>query len=240
MDRQSLWLGEKIVESRPVKRYNQVAAFILAGGSSSRMGVDKAALRFGGVPLLVRTAWLIRPLVIDVAIIGSPRRYVAMPLRTIPDLPVIEGSKESPCGPLGGIATALTYTHSPWNLIVACDLPYLSEAWLDWLLARAVHSREQAVVPRTVRGLESLAAVYRRECAATIAVALARGVRKVTEAIGELRIEIVEERAWRHLDPRGMVLQNMNTPEDYDEARRCAPRVWRDLSPLWSRDRRRC
>ena len=49
---------------------------------------------------------------------------------------------------------------------------------------------------------------------------LARGVRKVTEAIRELRLKIIEESAWHHLDRRGMILKNMNTPEDYAEARR--------------------
>lgn len=218
-----------------MKRYNQVAAFILAGGASSRMGSDKASLRIIGVPLLLRSARLVEPLVVNVTVVGSPEKHAAMRVRTIPDQPGIEnGSKTSPNGPLAGIATALAHTHSPWNLILACDLPYLSQAWLDWLLARSVRSRAQAVIPRTAGGIEPLAAVYRRECATTIAAAVGRGVRKVTEAVSQLNPEIIDERAWRHLDPRGMILKNMNTPEDYAEARRYAPRIWGDSSALRS------
>ena len=204
-----------------MKRRRQVAAFILAGGASSRMGRDKGLLDFGGVPLIVHTARLIEPLVACVTVVGSPRRYAAMGLRAIADRDTAgQGSKKIRRGPLAGIATALAATRSSWNLIVACDLPYLSGAWLDWLLSRAIQSRGQVVIPRTGRGLEPLAAVYRRECGAPIASALARGARKVTDVIAELRMDVVYQREWRRLDPRALVLKNMNTPRDYDEARK--------------------
>jgi hypothetical protein len=44
-------------------------------------------------------------------------------------------------------------------------------------------------------------------------------VRKVTDAIGELKLKIILESEWRPLDPRGLVLRNMNTQVDYEEAR---------------------
>jgi molybdopterin-guanine dinucleotide biosynthesis protein A len=204
-----------------VKRRRQVAAFILAGGASSRMGRNKGLLDFGGVPLIVHSARLIEPLVACVTVVGPPRRYEAMGLRAIADRDTAgKGSKRIRRGPLAGIATALAASRSSWNLIVACDLPYLSGAWLDWLLSRAIQSRGQVVIPRTGRGLEPLAAVYRRECGAPIASALARGARKVTDVIEGLRMDVVYEREWRRLDPRALVLKNMNTPGDYDEARK--------------------
>ena len=185
------------------------------------MGWDKGLLDFGGVPLIVHTVRLIDPLVAGVTVVGSPRRYAAMGLRAIPDQNAADqGSKNSRRGPLAGIATALAATRSSWNLIVACDLPYLSEAWLDWLLSRAIRSHGQVVIPRTARGLEPLAAVYRRECGGPIATALARGVRKVTDAIEEFRLDVVYHRDWRRFDSRAVVLKNMNTPGDYDEARK--------------------
>jgi len=204
-----------------VKRGRQVAAFILTGGASSRMGRDKGLLDFGGVPLILHTARLIEPLVACVTVVGTPRRYAAMGLRTIADQDAADqGSKRIRRGPLAGISTALAATRLCWNLIVACDLPYLSGAWLDWLLSRAIQSRGQVVIPRTGRGLEPLAAVYRRECGAAIATALARDVRKVTDVIEELRMDVVYQREWSRLDPRALVLKNMNTPGDYDEARK--------------------
>lgn len=204
-----------------MKRYDQVSAFILSGGTSSRMGKEKGLLEFGGQPLILRIAGLLAPLVGDVTVVGSPQRYVALGLEVIEDrhFGAPDGGDRPP-GPLAGIASALAATGSEWNLILACDLPYLSGEWLDWLLARALVSNEQILMPCTEGGLEPLAAVYRRQCAAPIIAALQRGVRKVTDAMEQCRIEFVTELDWRHIDPGGRVLRNMNAPEDYQEARR--------------------
>ena len=194
--------------------------FILAGGASSRMGRDKALLDFDGVPLILHTARLLEPLVAEVTIVGSPNRYAALGLRAITD--VVQGqcsADKRSHGPLAGIATALAATHSRWNLIVACDLPYLSAEWLDWLLSRALRSGGEAIIPRTERGIEPLAAVYRRECGARIAAAFERGVRKVSDAIAELRVDFVYPREWQRIDSSELILQNMNAPGDYEEAR---------------------
>jgi molybdopterin-guanine dinucleotide biosynthesis protein A len=204
-----------------MRRYRQVAGFILAGGASSRMGRDKGLLDFGGVPLILHTARLLEPLVAEVTVVGSPGRYTKLGLRAVADEAQTQDRPDKPGrGPLAGIAAALNATHSPWNMIVACDLPYLSAKWLDWLLSRAMLSRGEAVIPRTERGIEPLAAVYRRECAAPIVAALDRGVRKVSEAVEKLRVELVYPREWGRIEPSEVILTNMNAPRDYNEARK--------------------
>jgi molybdopterin-guanine dinucleotide biosynthesis protein A len=185
------------------------------------MGRDKGLLEFGGVPLIVHMARLLRPLVTEVTVVGSPSRYAKFGLRAIADDAQAQRGVDRPgCGPLAGIATALAATQSPWNLNVAGDLPYLSAEWLDWLLSRALRSRDEAVVPRTEHGIEPLAAVYRRECGEPIVAALAQGVRKVSDAIEKFRVDFVYPREWHHFDPSGLVLRNMNAPEDYEEVRK--------------------
>jgi molybdopterin-guanine dinucleotide biosynthesis protein A len=186
------------------------------------MGRDKALLDFGGVPLIVHTARLLKPLVSAVTIVGSPARYGALGLQAIADVGslVQRGPQERSLGPLGGIATALAASQSPWNLIVACDLPYLSEDWLDWLISRALRSSGEAVIPQTDRGIEPLAAVYRRECAAAITAALVRGVRKASDAAEQLRVDFAHPREWHRIDPCELLLRNMNAPGDYEEARK--------------------
>jgi molybdenum cofactor guanylyltransferase len=205
-----------------VKRYRQVAGFILAGGASSRMGRDKGLLDFGGVPLILHTARLLDPLVAGVTVVGTPARYASLGLRVIADadLAQVRGKPEKiGMGPLAGIATALSATHLPWNLIVACDLPYLSAKWLAWLLSRALRSQGDVVIPQTENGIEPLAAVYRRDCRVPITAALACGVRKVSEAIAGLRSDVVHPHEWRDAEPSELILKNMNAPGDYEEAR---------------------
>lgn len=127
-------------------------------------------LELGGEPLISRTARLIEPLGTEVTAVGSPERYSPLGLRAIADQKNGVGQGiEAVRTPLVGIATSLHATVSPWNLILSCDLPYLTAAGFDWLLARAADSKARIVMSRSSHRLELLAAVYRRECAAPIA-----------------------------------------------------------------------
>jgi len=195
-----------------VKRWDQVAAFVLAGGGSTRMGRDKALLELGGEPMVVRAAHLAEPHVASVAVVAPVDRYAELGLHVLPD-------RWPGAGPLGGIATALSATRADWNLILGCDLPYLTSEWIAWLIPCAMSSLAQAVVPESRRGLEPLAAMYNRACAETLTAAVERGVRRVTEGLAEILVERVRAAEWQALDPSGRLFVNMNTPADYDEAR---------------------
>ena len=202
-------------------KHRQIAAYILAGGASSRMGREKGLLEFDGVPLILHTAMLIEPLVSNVAVVGPREPYAALGLRAIGDNDYgnrTEDSSDVRRGPLAGIAAALSETRCPWNLILACDLPFLTAEWVDWLLSRVADSSGQVVIPHTRHGLEPLAAVYRLECGPPIADALSRGGRKVTDVISKFRMDVVDASEWQQVDPEGLVLKNMNAPADYEEA----------------------
>jgi molybdopterin-guanine dinucleotide biosynthesis protein A len=188
-----------------------VAAYILAGGQSSRMGRDKAMLAPGGIPLLMRTAVLLAPLAGPPIIIGPPERYSALGYNVIPDdVPGI--------GPLAGIATALRSSNQAWNLVVGCDLPFLTAAWLEYLIVRAVESNSDAVIPQSPAGLEPLCAMYRKTCVTPIQAAIAKGTRKVTDAFAALKLDVIAQQEWKPFDECGHLFKNMNTPEDFEEA----------------------
>ena len=195
-----------------MRRFEQVAGFILAGGASSRMGRDKALLEIGGVPLLVRIARLLTPRVAAVKVIGPPERYAALGFPVVPD-------DRPGQGPLGGLLTALRTSSSEWNLVVGCDLPHLSGEWLEWLIARGLESPAEAVVPETERGLEPLCAMYRSSCAAALAAAFSQGERKLTEVVSRLTLEKITATQWKAFDPDRVLFKNMNTPADYEQAR---------------------
>ncbi|MGA3293695.1 MAG: molybdenum cofactor guanylyltransferase [Candidatus Acidiferrales bacterium] len=190
-----------------------VAAFILAGGQSSRMGRDKALLELDGVPLIVRAAQLVESIAGPGTVVGNPDAYRSLDLRAI-------GDDWPDAGPLGGIATALRASSAPWSLVVACDLPYLTRPWLDYLVARALASRADAVLPMNARGAEPLCAVYHKRCEPAIRAALDGGTRKVTDGLSNVRVEIIEPAEWKAFDSGGLLFKNMNSPEDYEEAQR--------------------
>lgn len=189
----------------------EVASFILAGGVSSRMKRDKALLEIGGVPLLLRTAQLLQSVVGAPTVVGDPATYEFFAL------PVISDDWPG-AGPLGGIATALRASSAQWNLVVACDLPYLTAEWLRFLVARAVASTADAVLPLNTRGAEPLCAMYHKRGEPAIRAALESGIRKVTDGLQNIRVETIPTAEWKAFDSEGLLFKNMNLPQDYQEA----------------------
>lgn len=196
-----------------------IGTFILAGGQSSCMGSEKGLLPFVGKPLVLRMAKLVEFAGDAPAIIGPPGKYGGMGFRVVDDDRRGVGIGG---GPLVGICTALRAATRGWNLIVACDLPFLTREWLEFLMARALDSPADVVIPLNERGYEPLCAMYRKRCHATIAAALGRGVRKVTDGLAGLTISAVAPEEWKGFDPSGRLFKNVNTPADYDEARTAA------------------
>lgn len=195
-----------------MKASKQLGGFVLAGGKSSRMGTDKALLTVGGATLLARAVSLLEPLARAVVIVGPPRLQKETNVKVVQDA-------YPECGPLGGIATALAAAEQKWNLIIACDLPYLTNEWLQYLIQRATISDGEAVMAENEKGWEPLCAMYRHSLGAKISAALERGVRKVTVGLEDAKVEIVSRAEWKRFDPRGRLFKNVNAPEDYEEAR---------------------
>jgi molybdopterin-guanine dinucleotide biosynthesis protein A len=178
------------------------AGYVLVGGKSSRMGRDKALLPFRGTTLAQNIAEAVRAAAGSVSLVGSPFRRENLGYEVTPDLYPGEG-------PMGGILTALQNSTADWNLIVACDMPALSADFLRQLLDAADRYDADALLPQGPSGRpEPLCAVYHRRSRRSLDAAFARGVRKVTAALGEVRSVI-----W----PVAEVLyfQNVNTPEDW-------------------------
>src|SRR5579863_3155258 len=122
----------------------EVAAFVLAGGKSTRMGADKAFVMLDGRTLLARALDLARSVTKDVRIVGEAAKFSSF-APTVEDL--FPG-----CGPLAGIHAALRASSAEWNLVLAVDVPFVSPELLAWLTARARDSKAVATVPRSSRG----------------------------------------------------------------------------------------
>lgn len=194
-------------------------AYILAGGSSTRFGRDKALAEFaGGPPMLLRMRELLAAVFPSVIVIAAPQKYAALGITAVPD-------RWDGQGPLAGILTALLTTQesagpSRWNLIVGCDMPFLTSDWLSYLAARAQACTKQVVVPRSANGLEPLCACWQTSSAPTLQRAFDAGTRKVTEAMRQLQMEIVDESDWKRFDTAGRLFWNMNTAADYQQAKK--------------------
>lgn len=171
------------------------------------MGRDKALLPVEGRTLLARQvalAWALRPAEVWVAgraqedLGGADARGI---------LDAVPGA-----GPLGGLLAVLEATRAAHVLLVAVDLPALTQAFL----ARVAAARAPGVgvAPRTRRGWEPTAAVYPAERAPAARRALVEGRR----ALSALVDEAIEGRWMRALAVDAAeepLLVNWNRPGDW-------------------------
>jgi molybdenum cofactor guanylyltransferase len=192
--------------------------YVQAGGGSTRFGRDKALVELQGKTMLARTTELLSPLCEEVKIVAANGKYSQSSAGFVEDRWPGEG-------PLGGILSALLETrriaNEPmWSLIVSCDMPFLNSEFLGLLKERAFSSGAKVVVPESENGLEPLCACWRSDTAAEIQTMFDAGLRKVSEATKRLPMEVLDEGVWKRFDSDQRLFWNMNTPADFEEARR--------------------
>ncbi len=186
------------------------AGFVLTGGRSSRMGQDKALLPFQNATLGSYVAAQVAAAAGSATLIGDPERHGALGYPVLADM-------RPGFGPLGGVETALRNSSARWNLVVACDMPRLTPAFLLELLTRAERAETPCFAPVSPRGgPEPLCAVWRSDVLPMIMGALDRNIRKMAEVL-----EILHAVYWRVEDASWF--ENVNTPEDWADHRTASP-----------------
>jgi molybdopterin-guanine dinucleotide biosynthesis protein A len=180
-----------------------VAAAVLAGGASRRMGRDKATMAVGGTPL---AAWALAAAarVADPVVLVAPAGH---PARALGDALVTDPGE----GPLAALVAALEALDAGHVLVLAGDHPGLRVELLAHLVG--LRGRAEAVACRRGDRLEPLVAVYQRRPALAAAGArLAAGDRSLRGLLAALRTVVVEEAEWRRLDPDGRSFADLDDP----------------------------
>lgn len=195
----------------------RASGIILTGGSSSRMGTDKALLAVGDppMPLAARVGAALRDAGCpDVTCVGGDQgALTTLGLSVVPDDHPGEG-------PLGGVLTGLRVAALPTVVVLACDLPAIDGATIRGLLATlGSASSAQAAVPVVDGRLQVHALAVRRSARGALADAFAAGERSLTRALGELEVVTTDR-----LDPAA--LADVDRPADLGRAapRRHPPR----------------
>lgn len=188
---------------------SEFTGFILAGGKSSRMGIEKQTLEIGGKTFLARAADALEPVCQTVKIVLN--RSQAMES----ELPVVRDIYEQR-GALGGIHAALQNCDTKFAVILAVDLPRVTTGAIESLVRLALASNKfTAVVPRQTDGRpQPLCAVYRvKYCLPPLEKILGENdsasVRDFLDAISPKYIDA------SRLSTDEDLLFNVNYPEDF-------------------------
>jgi molybdenum cofactor guanylyltransferase len=187
-------------------------AAILAGGRARRLGgLDKSRLTIGGLTILQRQLDLLQGVADRVMVVANdPARFEGLGVPVVPD--VVSGA-----GSLGGIYTAVTAATGP-VLVLASDMPFLTAPFLSRVFERGLDV--DVALPRGPDGYHPLCASYAPACADPIRRRLEAGALKVLDLLTDVRVRELAPDELAAFDPDGLLLLNINTPDDLARAER--------------------
>jgi molybdopterin-guanine dinucleotide biosynthesis protein A len=180
----------------------------MAGGKSSRMGVNKAFVELHGKPLIGHVLDRVSDLEQEetILIANSPADYDHLGLPVYPDL--IPGK-----GSLGGIYSAIHDSRSQYTLVVACDMPLLNPDLLRYMIGLC-SGPVDVIAPRVEGHPQGLHAIYSKDCLEPIHRQLDAGRLKVIGFHQDVRVRYLDEPEYGRFDPNGLSFFNVNTPQD--------------------------
>ncbi|MGE5808419.1 MAG: molybdenum cofactor guanylyltransferase [Nitrospirota bacterium] len=187
-----------------------MAGIVLAGGENRRMGADKAFMKLAGVPLIEHVMRSLKAVCRDIIIVtNSPQLYKAYSVSVVTDAFNLRG-------PLTGIYSGLLKSADEYNVVVACDMPFLNPRLLSYMGSLA--GGYDIVVPAVGGMLEPLHAVYRKGLLPVIEAQIMRYEQQIRVLFEKQRIRYVAEEEIDRFDPARKSFKNLNTPQEYEEA----------------------
>ncbi len=187
-----------------------MTGIVLSGGENRRMGIDKAFLKVGGIPMIERVLRSLKAVFQAIIIVpNAPERYAAYGARVVSDV-------FDKRGPLTGIHSGLLRSSDEYNFVVACDMPFLNPRVIAYMAGLA--EGYDIVVPKIAGLVEPLHAVYARKLVPVIEEHIGHGQQRIQELFGTLTVRYVAEHELDCFDPARMSFKNLNTPQEYEEA----------------------
>jgi molybdopterin-guanine dinucleotide biosynthesis protein A len=196
-------------------------SIVLAGGKGLRLGRNKAFVEIGGENLLKRAVSRLGFLNSDIIVVtAGGKRSLQVP--GYPKLKIVTDLYPGK-GPLVGIYSGLLSSSSLYNLVVACDMPFLNKQLINHILH--VSAGFDITIPRLGKMVEPLHAVYSRNCLKAIEKLLAEDNLKTDSLLKKVRVRYIGARDIDSFDPQHLSFLNVNTKTDLNLARELAERA---------------
>ncbi len=175
---------------------------ILAGVKSSRMNQDKGLMLMDGNPMIQYVIDVLKTVVDEIIIISNNSEYEQFGYPVYSDI-----IKDK--GPLAGIYTGLFYSQSETNVVLSCDVPYLSEQLISFLVSE--HQNHQITIPKKEGQTHQMIGVLSKSCEAIFEISIEKDELKLIDAFKNLNLNIVDA---NHYDID--LFRNLNSPNDLD------------------------
>jgi len=162
---------------------NKVTGIILAGGKSTRMGMDKGFCALNGKPM-VQYAIDVLKQVCDYIIISSNNEdYELFEFPVIPDL-------IRDIGPMGGIYSGLKQSNTQDNFFISCDMPMVTVELVQHILS--LKEGYDAVIPTWNNYQEPMCAYYNKNILEKLSTLIQKGDYKLQNIIPKVNHRTVE------------------------------------------------
>jgi molybdopterin-guanine dinucleotide biosynthesis protein A len=183
-----------------------ITGIVLSGGSSRRMGKDKALLFFEEQCLISHVVSALEGVCRQILVVAQPQQDLSFLGKTVVH-DIIPGY-----GALMGLYTGLKNAPTDRILAVACDMPFLQPKLLEYLIHVDVEA--DVVVPRIDEHLEPLLAVYSRNCLGPIEDMINRSQKCVYDLYPNVRVREISQKELRIFDSELKSFINFNTPQE--------------------------
>ncbi len=182
---------------------NEITAIILAGGKSTRMKKEKGLMLFGKKTLVEHVIDAIKKITNNIFIITQNPGYGKFGYPCYADVFQNKGA-------LGGIYSGLTYSTTQKNLIVGCDMPFLSEKLLSELINET--GEEDILLSEHKGKAEPLFSIYDKNCITHIRLLIEQNQLKITMALAGLKTRVIsfDKEDWF----KGNEFTNINSIEE--------------------------
>jgi molybdenum cofactor guanylyltransferase len=188
-----------------------ITGIILAGGKSLRFGRNKAIEKIAGMTLVERVIKQLSSITHEIILVTNEDSHQFTEFNFLDVVADIYPEK----GPLGGIFTGLSGSHTAVNIVVACDMPFLNTALLSHMAA--ISPCFDAVIPRwTNNQIEPLHGIYSGSCAPVMKKRLEDNQLSISGCLKEMRVRYFEQEEFSKFDPEFQSFFNVNNQADIE------------------------
>ncbi|MDX9882681.1 MAG: molybdenum cofactor guanylyltransferase [Prolixibacteraceae bacterium] len=181
----------------------ELTGIILSGGKSSRMGQDKGLMDFREKKMVQYSIDVLSHFTNCIIISSNDSEYRNFGFPLITDM-------YKDCGPVGGLHAALSASETDWNLVLACDLPFMNAELFHSL--SALIDQQDAILPIHSNGIEPLAGIYHKQLSSFFAEKLQKREFKLHAILKERDIEYFDASGLLERYPK--LFANINTSDD--------------------------
>lgn len=185
-----------------------IYGLVLAGGASRRMQTDKAALEYAGQTQLQRAFTLLEKICTRAFVSVRKDQIHDATRASFPQIVDVHGD----LGPLAGISAAQSVHPDVAWLILACDLPFINDSTLQYLIDHRNPSRIATAFRSTHDQLpEPLCTIWEPSSAAHITEWINKGQKCPRKLLINSDVELL-------MQPDVNALDNVNTPDEHLQA----------------------